>query len=84
LLLDILNAWQLSGDFGLAGSRVLTRWSIGHQGARVWKRGEDELLIEHDLLQAILDPMGSGINRDRVAQYYSRNDNNITAALSRR
>ena len=59
------------------------RWSIGHQGARVWNNGGTSagwnLFTGNTLLQAILGPMDPGVNRDRVAQYYSSHGNDISA-----
>jgi hypothetical protein len=44
-------------------------WSIGHQGARVWNG--DLLKTGATLSDAVQRPMGSGVNRDQVANSYS-------------
>ena len=55
------------------------RWSIGHQGARVWKAGGDELLKGQELFNAVIAPMDPGTDRDHVAEVFHR-DGDITAA----
>jgi hypothetical protein len=51
------------------------KWSICHQGARVWIG--DTLRTGQDLYNAVIAPMGNGSDRDHVADVYARNGNSI-------
>ncbi len=55
------------------------RWSIGHQGARIWDG--DKYWSGEKLLNAVLGPMGPGDNRDRVALYYKQHNNDLSGPV---